>query len=160
MRATPSVLNVNVRLWLPYRIWPGSQNFWYISPSLISDKEHDGDCLLLITFSIFCHIPSSKTREISFIKWERNLMFFNVTSTIFKCHPNIMRITILLVPELQKNSFWFNFSPHFLTLRESKKGNNICKKDPCLLLGDYIKDYIMVFMYVFTLLQRVFWKLQ
>ena len=67
-----------------------------------------------------------------------------------------MRTTILLVQELQKNSFWFNFSPHFLTLRESKKGNNICKKHSCLLLGNYIKDYIMVFMYVFTLLQRVF----
>ena len=57
-KATSSVLNVNVRLLLPYKPWPGSESFWYIFPSLISDKEHDGDCLLLITFSIFCLVLS------------------------------------------------------------------------------------------------------
>ena len=107
---------------------------------------------------MFCHIPSPKTREISFIKWERNLMLFNVTSTIFKCYPNIMRTTILMRQEPQKNSFSFHLDPHFLTLRDFKKWNNICKKHSCLLLENYIKDYIMVFMYVFTLLQRVILK--
>ena len=70
-----------------------------------------------------------------------------------------MRTTILFVQEPQKNSFWFNLDTHFLTLTESKKVNNICKKNFCLLLGSHIKDYIMIFMYVFTVLQRVFWKL-
>ena len=44
-----------------------------------------------------------------------------------------MRTTILLVQELQKNSFWLNFGYHFQTLRESKKVNNIHTKCSSLL---------------------------
>ena len=109
---------------------------------------------------MFCHIPSPKTREISFIKWERNLMLFNVTSTIFKCYPNIMRTLILLRQEPKKNSFWFHLDPHFLTLRESKKGNNICKKHFCLLTFLFIKNIPVYkhscFLKTFLLIPRDF----